>query len=443
MAIESSTCVTRSPRRWHRGLLPAAVLVAATLAAPGAQAQDSLRIGIVTFLSGGAAGPFGVPARNAAEVVIEGLNGKKLPAPYDSAGIGGLKIVPVFIDEAGTQVVADYRRLVEKEQVDLVIGYISSGNCKAVAPVVEELRKMTVFFDCGTPQIFEDVVTDPKYLLRTGAHATMDSVGAARYLLENSPDVKSITGINQNYAWGQDSWQDFAAAIKALKPALEHKAPQFPKLFAGQFGTEITALLAAKPDAIHSSFWGGDMEAFVLQASGRGLFQRAKVVLTTGETAMYRLRGQMPNGTIIGGRGPHGDFAPKSALNDWFRAQYFDRFATPPTYPSYKMALALLGVKSAYEKAAKAAGGKPTQEQVIAAFRGLEYESPSGKVRMALSKGHQAIQDTAYGEYVFDKDSGQPKLAKVKVYAAECVNPPDGVKSLDWINGGFKGAKCN
>jgi branched-chain amino acid transport system substrate-binding protein len=27
-------------------------------------------------------------------------------------------------------------------------------------------------------------------------------------------------------------------------------------------------------------------------------------------------------------------------------------------------------------------------------------------------------------------------------YAAECVNPPEGVKSEAWIKGGFQGAKC-
>lgn len=325
-----------------------------------------------------------------------------------------------------------------------MIGYISSGNCKAVAPVVEEVKKLTVFFDCGTPQIFEEVVTKPKYLFRTGAHATMDSVGAARYLIEVKSDVKTVAGINQNYAWGQDSWNDFEAAIKSLKAGVEVKTSQFPKIFAGQYGSEISALLASQPEVVHSSFWGGDMEGFVLQASSRDLFGKMKVILTTGETAMHRLGTRMPEGTILGGRGPHGNFAPNSPLNEWFRKQYFDRFATWPTYPSYKMALALLGVKSAFDKAAKAAGGKrPTDEQVIAAFERIEYTSPSGTVKMALSGGHQAIQDTAYGLFHFDKSTGQATVTKVKTYNAECVNPPDGVKSTDWIKSGFKGAKCN
>ena len=424
--------------------IAAAALLALAPPVMAQQPTGTVKIGIVTFLSGGAAGPFGVPARNAAELVIEAINAGKLPVPYSEKGFAGATVAPVIIDEASKNVVADYRTLVEKEKVDLVIGYISSGSCKAVAPVVEEIKRLTVFFDCGTPQIFEEVVTKPTYLFRTGAHATMDSVAAARYLLERKKDLKGYAGINQNYAWGQDSWNDFDAAMKALKSGVAVKTSQMPKIFAGQYGTEISALLADQPDAVHSSFWGGDMEAFVLQASGRGLFDKMQVVLTTGETAMHRLGGQMPNGTIIGGRGTHGNFAPKSELNDWFRKAYFDRFATWPTYPSYKMALALLGVKAAYEKAAKAAGGKqPTQEQVAAALKGLEFDSPSGKVRMALSGGHQAIQDTAYATHTFDKATNQAVLVNVKVYKAECVNPPEGIKSADWIKSGFKGAKCD
>jgi branched-chain amino acid transport system substrate-binding protein len=61
---------------------------------------------------------------------------------------------------------------------------------------------------------------------------------------------------------------------------------------------------------------------------------------------------------------------------------------------------------------------------------------------MKLGKGHQAVQSTAYGRFKLDPATGQPAITDVITYAAECVNPPDGVKSEDWIKGGFKGAKC-
>lgn len=413
-------------------------LLATTAIVGPANAEDkSVKVGFVTFLSGGAAGPFGVPARNAAELMIQSINSGSVPAPYNSAGVGGAMIDPIFVDENSKQKNADYLKLVEKDGVDMVVGYISSGSCKAIAPEAEKAQKLTILFDCGTPQIFEEIVTDPKYTFRTGGHATMDNVAAARYLEQKGVDLSKIAGINQNYAWGQDSWRDFSESVAQINTNASVSTEQFPKIYAGQYGSEISALLTSKPDVVHSSFWGGDMEAFIIQGSARGVFERSAVVLTTGETAMHRLGAQMPDGTVIGARGPHGDLAPASELNDWFRKAYFDRFGTLPTYPSYKMAQALLGVKAAADKA-----GSADQDAVIGALRGLEWEGPSGKVTMALANGHQAIQDTAYGTYKYDKDAGKAVLVDVVRFPAECVNPPAGTISIDWIKGGFEGAKC-
>lgn len=398
-------------------------------------AQQPLKIGIVTFLSGPAAGPFGVPARNSAEVMTESLNAGKLPAPYATKGFGGTPLEIVFVDEAGpsTKQVADFRNLAQR--VDLIIGYISSGNCLAVAPVAEELKKLTVFFDCGTPRIFEDAAY--KYVFRTQATATMDSVGAALYVNDRNPKTKSIAGLNQNYAWGQDSWNDFEASMKVLKPGVEVKTSQMPKLFAGQFGAEISTLLSSNADFIHSSFWGGDLEAFVLQAAPRNLFRRSTVVLTAGETAMFKLADKIPDGTVLGARGTHGVLAPASELNKWFRAAFQERYQLPPVYPAYHMAQAILGTKAAYEKAQAANGGNaPNQEQIIAAFENLTFEAPSGTVQMAIGKGHQAVQGTAYGTTKLVK--GQITLTHIKSYPAEKVNPPEGVKSDEWIKSGFK-----
>jgi branched-chain amino acid transport system substrate-binding protein len=427
------------------GIILGLIAILALVAAP-ATAEDApkIKVGLVTFLSGGAAGPFGIPARNGSELMIEAINAGKVPAPYNKKGIAGAQLETVLIDEAGNaqKQVTEYRKLIQKQKVDVVIGYISSGHCKAIAPVAEELGTLTIFFDCGTPQIFEDIVTAPKYLFRTGGTATMDNVAAARYLHKSNPDLKSIAGINQNYAWGQDSWRDFSESMKQLKPDVKVVTEQFPKIYAGQYGAEISALLSESPDVVHTSFWGGDMEAFILQGSVRGVFKKSEVVLTAGETAMHRLGTQMPDGTVLGGRGPFGNFAPDSELNKWFRKQYFDRYNTWPTYPAYKGAQALLGLKAAYEKAAKE-GALPETDQVVAALENLVYEGPGGTVKMALANGHQAILDTAYGRYKYDKSTGQATLTDVINYKAECVNPPEGVKSLDWIQSGFKGAQCD
>jgi branched-chain amino acid transport system substrate-binding protein len=410
---------------------------AAALAPAGAVAQQPVKIGFVMFLSGPAASPFGVPAKNAADFVVDELNAGRGPAPYGKVGYGGAKIEMVAIDEAGpaTSVVTEYRNLVQRSNVDLVIGYISSGNCIAVAPVAEELKKLTNFFDCGTPRIFEDA--SYQYVFRTSSTATKDSVGAALYVKEMKPGVKSIAGLNQNYAWGQDSWGDFELAMKMLVPGIEVKTSQMPKLFAGQYNAEISALLGAGADVIHSSFWDGDLEALILQGGPRGLMDKSMTVLTTGETAMHKLAAQIPDGTVLGARGPFGPYAPANAYNKWFSAGFEKRFSAPPNYASYQMAQAILGVKLAWEKAQDAAGGKrPTNEQVGKALEHMTFEGPGGTVRMAIGKGHQAVMETAYGQTKLV--NGKLTLVNVKRYPAEVVNPPEGVKSADWIASGFK-----
>ncbi len=417
----------------------AGFLLASAVVQP-ALAADDYKLGLVSFLSGGAAGPFGVPAQNAAKLVLDTLNAGQLPAPYNTKGINGRTIEPVYVDEAGgaTKQASEYRNLVERQGVDAVVGYISSGDCLAVPAVAEQLKTLTVLFDCGTPRVFEE--NEFKYVFRTGPTATMDNVAAARYINETVDDLSNVSGINQNYSFGHESWDDFNNSLNQLKSGVKVSTKQFPKIYAGQYGAEISALMVNSAKIIHSSFWGGDMEAFLLQGSARGLFDDQTALLTTGESAMYRLSDQIPEGTILGGRGPFGIYAPDNALNRWFREAYTSRFGTPPTYPAYKMVQGILGLKLATENAAAKVKGQPSTEDVVAAFEYLEYEGPGGTVSMNLGKGHQASMEMVYGRYTL-KD-GKPAVTDVRRYAAACVNPPKGVTGLDWIDMGMPSDSC-
>ncbi|HET8745699.1 MAG TPA: ABC transporter substrate-binding protein, partial [Ramlibacter sp.] len=237
-----------------RPLLAAAALA---VAATPAAAQESFKIGIVSFLSGQAAESFGVPAVNGAKVLVEAFNAGKAPAPYDKVGFGGLKLEPVYVDENGgaTKQVQELRNLYEREKVDAVVGYVGSGDCLAVAPVAEEMKKFLILYDCGTPRIFED--GKYAYVFRTAAHATMDNVALARYLKARNIKVDRFNMINQDYAWGQDSKKDFTLAMADLYKNAKVDADLLPKFGAGQYGTEVSALLSKPADIVHSSLWGG------------------------------------------------------------------------------------------------------------------------------------------------------------------------------------------
>jgi branched-chain amino acid transport system substrate-binding protein len=427
-----------------RTLLGASLTLAAPLIAAAQTAPAPVKLGIVSFLSGPAAAPFGIPGRNGAELLIEALNAGTAPAPYNTVGLGGAKIEAKYVDEAGStaQVVTEFRNLVQRDQVDAVVGYVSSGSCLAVTPIAEELKALTVYYDCGTPRIFEEAPR--KYVFRPTPTATMDNVGAARYLVAKLKDVKRFSGINQNYAWGQDSWRDFQSAMGVLAPGAKVDKELFPKLFAGEYGAEISTLLISQSQAVHTSFWDGDLESFIYQSDARGLAKRMPIVGTTVEASMWRLRDKIPDGTIVGARGPNGPLAPDTALNAWFQKAYMARYNVPPTYPSYQMALVVLGLKVAWEKAQTAKGGaRPTTEDVITAFEGIAYDGPSGHVSLAIGNGHQGVQETAYGTYRFDKQKNAPEIVDVVRFPADCVNPPADVTADDWIKGGMKSPGCN
>ena len=415
---------------------------AALLVAGSLHAQETFKIGVVSFLSGQAAESFGIPAVNGAKALVEAFNNGQAPAPYNKTGFGGMKIEAVYIDEAGgaTKQVQELRNLYDREKVDAVVGYVSSGDCLAVAPVAEEMKRFLILYDCGTPRVFED--SKFNYVFRTASHATMDNVALARYLKAKNVKVSSYNMINQDYAWGQDSKKDFALSMEKLYPDAKAGQDQLPKFGAGQYGTEISSLMSKPADITHSSLWGGDLQAFVLQAGPRGLFKRTQVVLSAGDHVLPGLGDKMPDGTILGARGAYGLMSPKSALNDWWWDLYSKANGVYPVQAPYRMAQALLGLKLAVEKATAANGGKkPNSEQLAAALKGSEWDSPAGKIRMALADGQQAIQETAIGKTRYDAAKKMVMIDDIVRFPAECVNPPAGMKSEDWIKAGFPGAK--
>ena len=149
--------VMKSMRR-HGAALRMLAAAAALCAAGGAQAQETFKVGIVSFLSGQAAESFGIPAVNGAKVLLDAFNKGAAPAPYNKVGFGGMKLEFVYVDENGgaTKQVQELRNLYDREKVDAVVGYVGSGDCLAVAPAAEEMKKFLILYDCGTPRIFED-----------------------------------------------------------------------------------------------------------------------------------------------------------------------------------------------------------------------------------------------------------------------------------------------
>jgi branched-chain amino acid transport system substrate-binding protein len=386
----------------------------------------TLPLGITTFLTGSAS-VFGIPGKAAAELWIEEFNAK--------GGLDGVKLSPVFIDEGlgGDKFLSEYRRVAQDAGEKVMLAAISSGNCNTVAPVAEDLKVLDVMWDCGTEKILED--RRYKYVVRTQANAVTEMVATVVYLLKTKPDFKTIAVINQDYAWGRDSWEIFRNALLSLKPDTKIVAELFPKFGAVDFSTEITRLQALKPDVILSTSWGGDLDTFARQASQRGLTKQSLLVLPLAESSLERLGTALPDGVIVGARGDHYFLHPETK-NDPKHKEFVEKFRAKtgsyPIYPVYHMVAALEGIVAGYQAAIKKNNGQwPTTDQVAAEMHSLKFRGLTQPVQMR--EDGQGLEDQLLGVTKKVSEYPFPVLDKIMIVPATAVTPPIGEKSPEWV----------
>jgi branched-chain amino acid transport system substrate-binding protein len=414
-------------RNGVRGVVGALALVAACLQFGPALAQSKpseIKIAIVQFLSGAGA-PHDASSVNTAKLLTEQFNA--------SGGIGGVRLNTMYVDEAGSTAdkVAEYRRLVQDEKVAIVIGYTSSANCLAVAPVADELKTLTIFQVCANYRLVDKGVY--KYVFRTAAHAASENVAAALYVLALKPNLKTIAGMNYDYAYGRDSWDVFKRAILKLKPDVQVVGELWPKFLATEYSSEISRLLALKPDVIHTVNWGAGLTSFINQAETRGLFEQSLVMMTTGLLSQAEI---LPKGVAFSGRGYHLQYPDpdKYAPNRDYLRSYKAKFNNLPDYTGYFMAQGFYGLKAAIEKAIKAKnGGWPSNEEIGAAMEGLAFDTPRGQV--LVRKDHEGINEAMWGLASGQKNAefGYPVLDDFRVFPAADILPPEGTKTIEWI----------
>ena len=412
-------------RHWLKLAASAAVLLSAATAS-AAEKPDELKIGITAFLSGPAS-VFGEPAKAAADMMIEEMNA--------AGGIGGVPIRAFFVDEGagGEAVLSEYRRLVQDVEVDAMFASISSGNCNKVAPLAEDLKVLNFMWDCGTQRIFEE--NDYRYVFRTQGNATPEMLSTVLYLLKTKPDFQSIAVVNQDYAWGRDSWAIFSTALKALKPDVEVVAEFFPKFGTPDFSTEISRLQAMRPDVILSTSWGGDLDTFVRQASQRGLTNTSTLVLPLAESSLERLGNALPPGHIVGGRGDHYFLHPEKKSDPDF-AEFVEAFREKtgayPIYPVFHMSQALNALKAAYEKAIEANGGEwPSREQVVDAMQGLKFQGLGREVQ--IRSDGQGIEAMLLGTTTKADGYDFAVLDDMMLFDGDQITTPVGEVSLEWL----------
>jgi branched-chain amino acid transport system substrate-binding protein len=291
-----------------------------------------------------------------------------------------------------------------------------------------------VMWDCGTEKILEG--KRYKYVVRTQANATTEMVATVLYLMKVRPDFKTVAVVNQDYAWGRDSWEIFLNTLKVFKPDVRVVAEMFPKLGASDFSTEISRLQALRPDVVLSTSWGGDLDTFVRQAGQRGLFkQGGTFVMPLIESSLERLGDAVPEGIIAGARGDHYWAHPETKddpKHKDFVARFKAKTGAYPIYPTYHMAQALVGLKTGYESAMKGNGGKwPTTEQVAEAMRKMKFKAFGREITMR--EDGQGLEAQLLGVTKRNPKYPFAVIDKMVLVPAELVTTPVGEQSPTWV----------
>ena len=163
--------------------------------------------------------------------------------------------------------------------------------------------------------------------------------------------------------------------------------------------------------------------------------------MSASDHVLPPLGNKMPDGVILGARGSNGQIRREEPDQRLVRGGLGRRRIRTSFRCSRTTAWrkALLGLKTAVEKAMAANGGKkPTSEELAAAMAASNGMRRPAISSLALGDGHQAIQSNAAGR--IEVGCRTPRWCgsiDIERFAAECVNPPPGIKSVDWIAQGF------
>src|SRR5947199_4033942 len=229
------------------------------------------KVGHMTFHTGAAA-VLGEPMYKGHILAAEEINAK-------GGLLGKRKIETIKADEnAGTDAnVKELRRMKLSEKIDFFTGITSSGNTPALGPVAEELKVLTVFVDGCTDFLFDKAVPNPHYIFRITNIQSADGTTAAVATAMTWPKVRTIANIHPDYAYGRNAFDHLRIVSDKLLPGSKIVSEGWPKLGTTDFASHITKAIAAKPDLLVSSVWGGDYVAFYKQALRYDMFKKMKL----------------------------------------------------------------------------------------------------------------------------------------------------------------------
>ncbi len=367
-----------STRRPLLAALLAAIASSALLPAARAQAQSVYKIGEINSYKAQPA--FLEPYKKGMELALEQINA--------GGGVQGKKLELVTRDDNGNpgDAVRAAEELLAREKVDVLMGSFLSHVGLALTDFA---RQKKVFFLAAEP-LTDKIVWESgnRYTFRLRPSTYMQVAMLVPEAVQLRKKRWAI--VYPNYEYGQSAVATFKTLMKAAQPDVEFVAEQATPLGKVDAGSVVQALADAKPDAIFNVLFAADLAKFVREGNTRGLFQgRGVVSLLSGEPEyLDTLKGETPNGWIVTGYPWQGIQTPEHKA---FLAAYQKRFGDYPRAGSVVGYNAVLSLAAGLQRA-----GSADTERLIAAFRGLQVNTPFGPITYR-AQDHQSTMGAFVG----------------------------------------------
>jgi branched-chain amino acid transport system substrate-binding protein len=296
--------------------------------------------------------------------------------------LGGRKIKFVIRDNKIKPGIAvkEFRRMVTKDKVEFVMGIISSGVALAVSQVAKEMKVLFVDTIAQTAALTGE--QGHRYVIRTNTNSTV--IGRTAALAAAKQPWKKYYFIGPDYEWGHRVNKDFWDFLQIKKPGVVKMGDLWPKLYERDYSAHITAMMNAKPDAVFSSLWGGDLIAFIKQASAYGFFDKIQYISTGGGDLdlLKPLGKEMPDGVLATYLYAFDTPAVKKAENAEFIVKFKKLAGYVPKSGDIIGYISTYMLAQAIEKA-----GTVETEALIDTLRGSKFNTLLGDVEIRTIDG--------------------------------------------------------
>jgi branched-chain amino acid transport system substrate-binding protein len=384
----------------QRAMTGLAITAAVLLAVPSAHAQGTIKIGVVMSFSG----QFADPGSQ-----ID--NGIKLYMKEHGDTVAGKKIEIIRKDNGGVAPDVAKRlsqELIVRDKVDMIAGFDLTPNALAAADVSAQAKKFMVNMNAATSII----TTKSPYMVRTSF--TVPQVNEALGTWAYKSGARKAYTLVSDFSPGHDGEGAFQRAFKEAGGEIIGSA-RYP--VANQ---DFTAFLQRakdlNPDVLYIWVPGGPQPAAIGKAvAERGIDLKKTKVLGQGELTFDEALKGMGDAGLGFITAFHYDHNHQSAKNRKFVTDYNSEFKRNPDMFSVG---GYDGMHVIYE-ALKKTNGNTDGDALIAAARGLKWESPRGP--MSIDPETRDVIQTVYIRRV-EKVNGQ--LVNVEFDKQENMKDP-------------------